>query len=368
MKSTPDEISHTAPAFLISIGAGVAGGILALVLGLLTFGVQATVDPRHLPLAVGTTDASAAPALSQLVNNIAAEGGDRVDWRTVASRDEAQSLLDGKMIYGAVLFSPGPAGLTATVLVSGALNPNATAVAQPILTQLAEGATSAARAQRASQAPPGGAAPAAPGTAVQVVTLHPTSAAGRTLPLASSALLWIAALVGNVFVLVAAPRLRGGRPLGRIATIGAAASAAVLGTGAVLLLAWLWDSTLPIGWEVGAFLAMIGAAFALLQAGVLRWLGVAGMAVLAPLYLMAPAVAGLPPELLNAGYRAALWSWTPFRFSTEGLRSVMFLGSGAPDVQSAVLVLGGLAVAGLLLLLVPKPASRTSSAALRHAG
>jgi hypothetical protein len=369
MKSTPGEIGHGAPAFLISIGAGVVGAVLALVLGLLTFGVQATVDPRHVPLAVGTADASAAPALSQLVNNIAAEGGDRVDWRMVASRDEAQSLLDGKMIYGAVLFSPGPAGLTATVLVSGALNPNATAVAQPILTQLAEGATSAARAQRASQAPPAGTAPAAsPATAVQVVTLHPTSAAGRTLPLAGSALLWIAALVGNVFVLAAAPRLRGGKPLGRIATIGAAASAAVLGTGAVLLLAWLWDSTLPIGWEVGAFLAMVGVAFALLQAGVLRWLGLAGMAVLAPLYLMAPAVAGLPPELLNAGYRAALWSWTPFRFSTEGLRSVMFLGSGAPDVQSAVLVLGGLAVAGLLLLLVPKPASRMSSAELRHAG
>jgi hypothetical protein len=36
-------------------------------------------------------------------------------------------------------------------------------------------------------------------------------------------------------------------------------------------------------------------------------------------------------------------------------------------VQSAVLVLGGLAVAGLLLLLVPKPASRMSSAELRHA-
>jgi hypothetical protein len=74
------------------------------------------------------------------------------------------------------------------------------------------------------------------------------------------------------------------------------------------------------------------------------------MALLVPFYLMAPAVAGLPPELLNPTYRALLWSWTPFRFSTEGVRSLMFLGSGAPDVQSAQLVLGAIALGGLVLI------------------
>jgi hypothetical protein len=44
-----------------------------------------------------------------------------------------------------------------------------------------------------------------------------------------------------------------------------------------------------------------------------------------------------------------LWSWTPFRFSTEGIRSLMFLGGGAPDVQPALLVFVAIAIGGLVV-------------------
>jgi hypothetical protein len=71
---------------------------------------------------------------------------------------------------------------------------------------------------------------------------------------------------------------------------------------------------------------------AALQAGLLRVLGVGAMAILGPLYLVAPAVAGQVPELLNPAYRALLWSWTPFRFSAEGLRSFL---QGTPDAPDA---------------------------------
>ena len=110
-----------------------------------------------------------------------------------------------------------------------------------------------------------------------------------------------------------------------------------------------------LGWEAIGFMALVGAAFGLLQAGVLRWLGLGGVALLGLFYLMAPAVAGQPPELLNPLYRDLLWSWTPFRFSTEALRSLIFLGSGAPDVQPALWLFGGIAAAGLALVLVPLP-------------
>jgi len=246
----------------------------------------------------------------------------------VQSRAEGENLLDRKQIYGAVLFSPGPSGLSATVLVSGALNPNATATGQSILIGVAEAVTAS----------------------VKVVTVHPTSAAGRTLPLAATALLWLAALVANVVALALGPRLHRGAPIGRVGVVGVAAGVALLGTGLVVGLAWAWDSGLPIGWDVTGFLVLVGAAFALLQAGVLRWLGIAGIALLAPFYLMAPAVAGLPPELLNPVYRTLLWSWTPFRFSAEGVRSIMFLGSGAPDVQPAILLFIAIALGGLLLI------------------
>jgi hypothetical protein len=267
-----------------------------------------------------------------------------VSWRTLTSRAEAERLLDDRAIYGAVLFSPGPGGPTATVLLSGALNPSATQVAQPVLTQVAATVLTSARTQ------PAGANPA-----VEIVTLHPTSAAGRSLPLAASALLWLATLIAGVLAVVVGPRLRGGRPLGRPATLVAAAVSALLGTAVVVGLAYAWDSTLPLTWTAAGFLGLVGLAFALLQAAVLRWLGPRGVAVLVPLYLMAPAVAGLVPELLSPVYRDLLWSWTPFRFSTEGLRSLLFLGGDSADVRTALWVFGAMAVAGLLATVAPRP-------------
>ena len=351
MRSTHDEfLEHLpsgrgsrrrAPAALVAVALAAAGSLAALLIGLLTFGVQATAAPHHVPLAVGAT----APALDPLAQRVAGQGGDAVSWRTVSSRAEAERLLDAREVYGAVLFSPGPSGPAATVLLSGALNPSATQVAQPVLTEVAGGVLAAARAQTGAPA----------GPPAQLVTLHPTSAAGRTLPLAASALLWLAALAAGVLQVTVAPRLGGGRPAGPIAWLVTAAATALFGTAVVLGLARAWDAGLPVGWDAAGFLALVGLAFGLLQAGVLRWLGLRGLAILAPLYLMAPAVAGLVPELLNPVYRDLLWSWTPFRFSTEGLRSLLFLGAGAADVQTALWVFGAIAAAGLLLTIAPRP-------------
>jgi hypothetical protein len=326
------------PPPVVVVLAALIGTFAALILGLLTFGVQATVNPDHVPLAVGSEDASGAAALMPLIQGVAGHGGDQIDWHITRSRTEAVSMLDSKQVYGAVLFSPAQAGLSATVVLSGAVNPNATAIAQPILIGVAAG----------TKAP------------FQVVTIHPTSAAGRTLPLAATALLWLTGLAANMVALVLGPRLRGGTGLGRVGVIGVAAGASLLGTGLVVGLGWLWDSSLPIGWDVASLLVLVGLAFALLQAAVLRWVGVAGSAILGPLYLMAPAVAGLPPELINPVYRALLWSWTPFRFSVEGIRSMMFVGGGAPDVEPALLLFAAIALGGLILVSVRRtnPARR----------
>ena len=317
------------PLPIVAVIPALVGGVAATALALLTFGVQATVNPDHVPLAIGAEDPATAPALAQLTQGVSAHGGDEISWQVVQSRADAVKLLDSKQVYGALLFTPSQSGLSASIVLSGAVNPQATAVAQPILLGIAQGV----------------------GAKAQIETIHPASAAGRTLPLAGTALLWLTALIASISALVLGPRLRGGAAIGRIGVLGVAAAAAVVGTGVVIGLGWLWDSSLTIDWSVAGFLALSGLAFALLQAAALRWLGFEAVALLAPFYLMAPAVAGLPPELINPTYRALLWSWTPFRFTSEGIRSLLFLGGGAPDVPPAIVLMLAIALGGAILVI-----------------
>ncbi|GLZ31203.1 hypothetical protein Lesp02_33910 [Lentzea sp. NBRC 105346] len=283
----------------------VVGAVVAFVLGVLTFGVQATVHPDHVPLAlVGP------PQVAQRVQ--AASTGE-IDWKIVSS-DDARRLLDDKEVYGVLEI----ASAGATVKLSAEVNPSGTQFAQQVLTGVAQGAGVPVKVE----------APA-------------VSAAARTVPLAASALLWIGGLVAGVLFTVFDKR--------RYRSISAV-TAAILSVGSVAGLITWWDSGLTLDAGVIGFLLLVATAFALVQAGLFKLLGIRAMALLAPLYLMAPAVAGQVPELLNPAYRAALWSWTPFRFSTEGLRSLLFGGS---VTSTELWVFGGIALAGVILLALP---------------
>ncbi|MDX3194400.1 hypothetical protein PV458_38905 [Streptomyces sp. MN03-5084-2B] len=305
----------TRPAGALALVAALAGALVAVVLGFLTFGAQATVAPDGVPVAV-----AAPPEIAQ---RLAAHGGGQLAW-TVATPAEARQLLEDKKVYGVLELAPGP---SATVVTSGAVNPAGTQVAQQALT---------------------GAATALAGPPKQEV-LHPVGLGGRIAPLAASALAWIGALVAGLALTQLAKRT--GRTIGAGARFLQVIGAGVLITAVVAGFFALWDSSLPLTADVLGFVFLAATAFAALQAGLLRLLGLRAMAVLAPLYLVAPAVAGQVPELLNPAYRALLWSWTPFRFSTEGLRSLLQGVPDAPDVTTALWVLGALLATGLLVAL-----------------
>ncbi|GLZ40070.1 ABC transporter permease [Actinokineospora sp. NBRC 105648] len=316
------------PAALV-LALSVLGAVVAAVLGLLTFGTQASARPDGVPLAVSAPD-----AMRPVVDRIAAHGEGAVAWRVETPAAARQALAD-KDVYGVLELTPAGA----TVVLSGAINPQGTQVAQQVLT----------------------AAAAAGGGRVDTVTLNPVSTAGRTAPLAASALLWIAGLVGGAGLVVLGARL--GLRADRRHRLAAVAGVSVTGVAVVAGLFALWDSTLPLTASVLGYLLLIAVAFSSLQAALLRLLGVRAMALLGPLYLMAPAVAGQVPEMLDPVYRAVLWSWTPFRFATEGLRSLLQGTSSAPDVTTGVIVLGSIALAGVAVLVVPARTAAPTEAA-----
>ncbi|MET9627865.1 ABC transporter permease [Lentzea sp. NPDC006480] len=283
----------------------VAGAVVAFLLGLLTFGVQATVHPHDVPLAV-----VAPPPIAQRVQ--AADSAE-VDLKIVDAA-EARNLLAAKEVYGVLEISPGQA----TIRLNPAVNPSGTQVAQQVLTGVAQGA----------------------GLPVKVES-PVVSAAERTAPLAASALLWVGGMIaGLLFVVLKGRRFR---------LLSALLTPVLVTSSVVGLLAW-WGVT--FSGEALTFMLAVAVSFALLQGGLFKHLGIRAMGVLGVLYLMAPAVAGQVPELLNPVYRAVLWSWTPFRFSTEGLRSLVYDGS----ISTEWWVFGGIALVGLVLLLTGKEA------------
>jgi len=321
---------RTRPPVLVTIAILVGAG-LVIGLGLLTFGVTATVGPRGLPLAVAVPDGAAAP-LQQAAQRVVEQGGEQVSWR-LTSPAEARRLLDEKAVYGVLELA---SGAPATVVLSGAVNPNAAQAAQQVLAPAAQ-AASAGTGQPVTQ------------------TVHPASAPERTAPLAAATLLW-AGTLGGTALLVAL-----GSGPGRRTTVAlrlaVAIGVTVAATAVVLALMALWDwSLLDRGLRVDSrligFLLLTGLGFAAVQGAVLRLLGMTGMSIFGPLYLMAPVVAGQVPELMHPAYRVLLWSWTPIRFPAEGLRSLLLLDS-APDLRTAVWVVAGMAVVGMVGLLWP---------------
>jgi hypothetical protein len=311
---------------VLAVLMGLAGAVVAAVLGLLTFGAQATAHPDHVPLAV------AAPAdgpLHAAAAQISQQGGDAVSWR-VTTPDEARNLLDDKKIYGYLDLSAAPA--EPRIVVSGAVNPQGAQFAQQILTEVVH------KVAAASGAPN-----------IQTVMVHPASLAARTAPLAASALLWICGLVATLGFVAITVRGRLHAGIGPRALLALTASLA--GVGVVTGFFTLWDNSLPLGWNVLGFLFLTALAFTAIQGALVRLLGIRAAAILGPLYLIAPAVAGQVPELLNPTYRALLWSWTPFRFSAEGLRSLLLGTPSAPDVRLGVIVLASMIVAGIVVLI-----------------
>ncbi|RZS32535.1 hypothetical protein EV193_112169 [Herbihabitans rhizosphaerae] len=334
--------SNTPRPVVVAVLLSVAGALVAALIGLLTFGAQATASPDHVPLAVATpSEGPAAAPLRAAAERLTAQGGDAVGWRVVTG-GEGRKLLADKEVYGVLELVAEPTGeLRPTVVLSGAVNPSATQIAQPALTGAAQGIAAAAPRL-------------APGVTVapaQTITLHPASAAGRTAPLGGTALLWLAGLVATLGSTVLITRA--GKRVGIGSRLTVLVGVSVLGVAVVAgLLSW-WDSSLPLNPEVIGFLLLTAVAFAAVQGGLVRLLGIRAAAILGPLYLVAPAVAGQVPELLNPAYRAVLWSWTPFRFSAEGLRSLLQGTPDAPDVRTGVIVLGAMAVGGLLVMLIP---------------
>jgi hypothetical protein len=321
------------------IGAGVLAGLIGalvmVVVGLLTFGVQATVRPSEVPLAIAVPDGPAGAAVTPVAQRVAGRGGDATSW-TVATADDAAAALRVGAVFGYLSLAPAPdGGLAVSATTSGALHPGATQVAEEVLRDAAA----------ALDTPPAH-------TAVTVV--DPVSPGGQVLPLAATTLLWIGGTAAGGVLLA---RSRGTR-WSRSSAVAVVLTFTLLGPAVVLGFAALWDGGTT--WTPAAigFVVLVAAGFAAVQGAVLRLAGLVGLPVLGLLYPMAAPMATQPPELITPVHRVLLWSWTPFRFAVESQRSLLYAPAPSGDVATSCAIFGAFLVVGLTVILWPNRSTR----------
>jgi hypothetical protein len=324
--------------------AGVIGALVMVVVGLLTFGVQATVRPSGVPLAVAVPDGPAGAAVMPVVQRIADRGGDATSW-TVTTADDAATALRVGAVFGYLSLAPAPdGGLAVSATTSGALHPSATQVAEEVLRDAAAAVQDTPPAHTA------------------VTVMDPVSPGGQVLPLAATALLWIGGTAAGGVHLA---RSRG-TGWSRSSAISVVLTFTLLGPAVVLGFATLWDG--GTAWPPAAigFLVLVAAGFAAVQGAVLRLAGLLGLPILGLLYLMAAPMATQPPELITPVHRVLLWSWTPFRFAVESQRSLLYAPAPSADITTSCVIFGAFLVAGLTVILWPKgrrPQGRSAPAA-----
>lgn len=170
---------------------------------------------------------------------------------------------------------------------------------------------------------------------VKVETVHPAGPVVRASPLAASALAWVGCLAaGAVLTLL---------QIGGVTVLITAVPAGLLA---------LWDFWLPVLLG-GAWFhrALTAAGFAAAQADLLRMLGLRAMAVLGPLYLVAPG-----RGRSGTGGRDA----EPCRPHAAVVMDSLLVGAtDAPDVRMGIWMLA----VGLVVVLWP---ARLTRADLEH--
>jgi hypothetical protein len=96
------------------------------------------------------------------------------------------------------------------------------------------------------------------------------------------------------------------------------------------------------------FMMLVGLVFFMLQANILNWIGMKGWPLLILIWLFGMSAVNLPPQFLNDFTKYGVYSWSPYRFSSDAFRDILYYDSGA-DFSKLAAIFG---VAGVVLLIL----------------
>lgn len=354
--------------------------VVIMVFGLALMGSVLSPKPQNLPVALVVLDQPAKlPDGSQLaVGEMVKEKLKSISelpikWVEVSSEAELAVQLDEQKVYGALVLpadlsagiaslqSPAPKPAEVRIVLNEGMNTQAVSAVRMIL----QGAANQLSSQLASQllGQIGQRSPQIPVAAASAL-LHPFQVTEQVVhPVGSNnanggapnllvQILWLACMVSSAIMFMTAQQHGAGKASFKGTVASQLAAGFILVTAASAFLLWMAHSWYGMEFaklgQAWLYLWLMAAAFFFIQTTLLNWIGLPSMLLLVLVFFFSMPVIGMPKELLPQAAADWLYTWTPFRYAAEGLRSLMYFdGKGA--LGQSLYVLGGLALSGLIL-------------------
>jgi YhgE/Pip-like protein len=381
--------------FYIGLVVALLAGVI---MSLATMGSTVSPTPKHLPVALVVADQGAQiPGKGEMnfgktiaekitAAPAAADTEPPLDWTIVSSEQQALDGLDHEKFYAALVLpqdlsqklvslqSPKPQPGEVKVYLNQGMNASGATMVGTIVDKMLQGVNAQFRDQTL------GALQARGGTltieqakaiATPIVTnstiVHPvgTHSANGNAPATLTQVMWMCGIAGMVLMFLAGNKNAENKSkFGiRVGQLISGIVVAAVAAGTILLMdSWLGLEVADKG-QLFLFLAFGVYCFYLLQLAVVSWIGLGGMPLLILLFFFAGPLLTLPKEVLPSFSQDWLFSWSPFRFSAEMLRDVLYFGDGV-NLATPAWTLGIIGIVAAVLILasaVKKPQAKKVS-------
>jgi len=356
--------------------------VALMIFGLAMMGSVLSAKPKSLPVALVVLDqpvdlpTGEKLALGEMVKlNITGLEQLPIKWIDLDSESAAQEKLDSQKIYGALVipanFSSGilsiqsstPMPSTVKLIVNEGMNTQAVTAVKAMLNQLMDGISGELSdllikqiGQQAEQIPVQTAKALFTPFHVEEAAVHSAGAnnGNGTAPNLLTQISWIGCLVLSIFLYFAAQHA-GRTTTRRIGPFTLQLLVGILLTAVISgFIVWMANSWYGMHMDdpsqVWLFLWLVAAAFFILQSALLNWIGIPAMGLLVLLLFFSLPILNLAPEFMPQATQDWLYSWTPFRYASSGLRTIMYYG-GEEGMSLPILVMWWIAGVGAIVLL-----------------
>ena len=271
-----------------------------------------------------------------MVKQITKSGNKALDWDVLKSNQEVQDALDDGAYYAVFTI---PQDFTKTAAMGGekTLKVTLDQGKNPLVSNSLTGMLTAMSEKT--------------GMKLQTEIIHSTADYGMLamfLPMACVMFLYIGSLLTSLMTTknIGLRDAAAKRKEFILGTNQFPNGALVLGFAAVGIIWSVTGIELEVG-KIGIMLAIIAGGIMLLTNGCINLFGTKGIAIPALLFFLGMSLMSIPHQFLPGFWDAAVASWEPLRYFGEGLRALLYQGSGlwnCATVASIVLAAVGVAV------------------------